>query len=325
MSLRSRIIIGVLIAANLLLAGYISIVRSRQPVAAAAPKTTSPKLLPKVQLFDDRGQTLQSEQFLGMPLFVQFVNPDIRPQTDVVAAILKDRPKQPVKILLLTPNAQALRTRVPSITDDVTIVEKNYKDLRTVFEIPECCEMTVIFDKSGTRVDHRFYYQGGALAKLQAVVDGRPTFSPVLLKEAIDTVKTGPLEEVRQRTLTSSSGKAVIGLFSLVGTFCPSGELVDSLQRHQARLQNVEFLILFPKGYTANDARNLRANLKITIPITFADSDLSNVWQHFNFRYGESQINGSLLAIDRGKVLALQGVDELDSFLANARDTNAKP
>jgi hypothetical protein len=276
-------------------------------------------------LFDDRGQTLQSEQFLGAPLFVQFVNPDVRQQTDVVAAILKDRPKQPVKILLVTPNAQALRARVPSITDDVTIVEKNFKDLRTAFEIPECCEKTLIFDKTGTRVDHRFYYQGGALAKLQSVVDGKPIFSPVLLKEAIASVKTGPLEEVRQRTLTSSSGQAVIGLFSLVGTFCPSGQLVDSLQRHQAQLQNVEFLILFPKGYSANDAQNLKTNLKVSIPISFADPDLSKVWDDFNFRYGELQINGSLLAIDRGNVSVLQGVDELDSFLANARNTNAKP
>lgn len=324
MSLRTRIIIGVLIAANLLLAGYISIVRSRQPVAAAS-KSSRPKLLPSVQLFDDRGQTLQSEQFLGTPLFVQFVNPDVRQQTDVVAAILNDRPKQPVKILLVTPNAQALRARVPSITDDVTVVEKNFKDLRTVFDIPECCEKTLIYDKAGTRVDHRFYYQGGALARLQAVVDGKPTFSAVLLKEAIASVKSGPLEEVRQRTLTSSSGKAVIGLFSLVGTFCPSGEMVDSLQRHQARLQDVEFLILFPKGFTTNDAQNLKTNLKVSIPITFADSDLSNVWENFNFRYGEVQINGSMLAIDRGNVSVLQGVDELDSFLANVRNPNAKP
>ena len=324
MSFRSRIIIGVLIAANLLLAGYISIVRSRQPVAAAS-KSTSPKLLPKVQLFDDRGQTLHSEQFLGTPLFVQFVNPDVRQQTDVIAAILNDRPKQPLKILLVTPNAQKLRERVPAITDDITVVEKNFKDLRTVFEIPECCEKTLIFDKSGTRVDHRFYYQGGALAKLQAVVDGKPTFSPVLLKEAIASVKAGPLEEVRQRTLTSSSGKAVIGLFSLVGTFCPSGEMVDSLQQNHAQLHSVEFLILMPKSYTPSDAQNLGTNLKVTIPITFADSDLSQIWANFNFRYGESQINGSLVAIDRGNVSVLQGVDELNSFLANVRDTNAKP
>jgi hypothetical protein len=321
---RTQIIIGVLIAANLLLAGYISTVRSRQPVLAPS-KRNNIELLPRVQLFDDRGQTLQSEQFVGTPLFVQFVNPDVRQQTDVVSAILKDRPKQPVKILLVTPNAQILRARVPSLTDDVTVVEKNWKDLRTVFQIPECCEKTLIFDETGTRVDHRFYYQGGSLAKLQAVVDGKPPYSPVLLQEAIASVKTGPLEEIRQRTLATSSGKAVIGLFSLVGTFCPSGELLDSMKRHQAQLHNVEFLILLPKNFTENDARNLKTNLKVSIPISFSDPNLSKLWEDFNFRYGEAQINGSLVAINRGNVSVLQGVDELDSFLANTVDANAKP
>src|SRR5262249_55129589 len=157
---------------NLLLAGYITVVRSRQAGTSANAKTTEKKLLPEVQMLDDRGQTLQSKQFLGAPLFVQFINPDIRQQTDLLSAVLKDRPKKPVKILLVTSNAQNLRARVPSITDDITVVEKDFKELRTAFEIPEFSEKTLIFDQNGTRVDNRFYYQGGALAKLQTVVDG---------------------------------------------------------------------------------------------------------------------------------------------------------
>ena len=214
MSRRMRIIIGILIAANLLLAGYITVVRSRQPVTSPDAKTTEKKLLPRVQLFDDRGQTLQSEQLLGTPLFVQFINPDVRQHIDLLSAILKDRPKQPVKILLVTPNAQNLRARVPSITDDITVVEKDFKELRTAFEIPECCEKTIIFDKTGTQVDHRFYYQGGSFAKLHSVVDGKPGYSPALLQEALASAKSAQVEAIRQRTLTSPSGKAVIALFS---------------------------------------------------------------------------------------------------------------
>ena len=325
MSRRSRVIIGILIAANLLLAGYISVVRSRQPVPSRNAKTSEKELLPQTQLFDDRGQTLRTEQFLGTPLFVQFINPDVEQQTNLLSAILKDPPQQPVKIVLVTSSAQKLRARVPSITDNITVVEKEYKQLRTAFEIPECCEKTVIFDKNGTRVDHRFYYQGGALAKLQAVVDGKPGYSPALLQDAIVSAKSAQVEEIRQRTLTSPSGKAVIAWFSNIGTFCPSGDVLDSLKGHQARRHDVELLILFPKNYTANDVQNLKTNLNVSIPIALADPELSNVWESFNLKYGEPATNGALVAIERGEVSVLHGVDGLYSFLGNAGNTNAKP
>lgn len=325
MSLRVRIIVGFLITANLVLAGYITVVRSRHPLTSPDDKATDKRLLPQIQLSDDRGQTIQSEQLLGTSLFVQFVNPDVRQQTDLVSAILKDRPQQPVKILLVTPNAQNLRARVPSITDDVTVVEKDLKQLRTAFEIPECCEKILIFDKTGKRIDQRFYYQGGSLAKLQSVVDGKPGYSPVLFQQAITSAKSPQVEAIRQRTLTSSSGKAVIALLSLIGTFCPSGELIDALKEHQARRQDVELVILFPKNFTSNDIHNLKSNLKVSMPVAIADPELSNVWESFEFRYGQQEINGALVAIDRGSVSVLQGVYELDNFLGNAGKTNAKP
>lgn len=320
MSHRMRFIIGILITANLLLAGYIAAVRSRQPVTSADTKR-----LPQVPLFDDRGQTFQSEQFLGTPLFVQFINPDVRQQTDLLSAILKDRPKQPVQMLLVTSNAKNLRTRLPSITDDIIVVEKEYKALRTAFEIPECCEKIVIFDKAGTQLDHRFYYQGGSFAKLHSVVDGEPGYSTALLQEAIAAAKSPQVEAMRQRTLTSPSGKAVIAMFSLIGTYCPSGELLDALKGHQAKHPDVELLILFPKNFTSNDVQNLRTNLNVSIPVALADPELANVWETFQLRYGEPPLNGALVAIDRGAVSVLQGVDQLNSFLANAGNTNAKP
>ncbi len=324
MSLRIRLIVGFLIAVNVLLAGYISVVRSRQPETSRDAKTEK-KLLPEVQMVNDRGQSLQSKQFLGTPLFVQFINPDVRQQTDLLSAVLNDRPKKPVKILVVTSNAQNLRARVPSITDDVSVVEKDFKELRTAFEIPEYSEKTLIFDKTGTRVDHRFYYQGGALAKLQALVDGKPGYSPALLQEALVSVKSAQLEAIRQRTLTSPSGKAVIALFSVIGTYCPSGELIDSLKGHHARLPDVELLILFPKNYTSNDVQNFKSNLKVTNPVALADPELSNVWESFQLRYGEAAVNGSLVAIDRGAISVLHSVPELDGFLANVENTNAKP
>lgn len=325
MSLRTRFIVVFLIAANLFLAGYIVVVRSRQPVTPPDARTTEKKLLPRIQLFDDRGQNFQSDQLLGTPLFVQFVDPDIRQQTDLVSAILNDRPKHPVKILLVTPNAQNLRARVPSITDDIIVVEKHYKQLRTDFEIPECCEKILLFDKAGTRLDDRFYYQGGALTKLHSVVDGKPGYTPALLQEAIASANSAQVETIRQRTLTSPSGKAVIALFSRMGTFCPTGEVLDSLKGHQAKFQDVELLILFPKNFTSNDVQNLKTNLKLSIPVAIADPELANVWESFLLRYGELPINGALVAIDRGAVSVLQGVEQLDSFLVNTGNTNAKP
>ena len=170
-----------------------------------------------------------------------------------------------------------------------------------------------------------FITREAAFAKLHSVVDGKPGYSPAQLQEALASAKSARVEAIRQRTLTSPSGKAVIALFSRIGTFCPTGEVLDSLKGHQAKLQDVEFLILFPKDFTSNDVQNFKSNLKVSIPVALADPELANVWESFHLRYGELPINGALVAIDRGAISVLHGVDQLDSFLANAGNTNAKP
>ena len=123
---------------------------------------------------------------------------------------------------------------------------------------------------------------GGSFAKLHSVVDGKPGYSPAQLQEALASAKSARVEAIRQRTLTSPSGKAVIALFSRIGTFCPTGEVLDSLKGHQAKLQDVEFLILFPKDFTSNDVQNFKSNLKVSIPVALADPELANVWESFH-------------------------------------------
>lgn len=329
MHIRARLILGILVVVNLVLAGYVGIVRWSQRsavrAAAAACNTSAAdsKVLPPVDLHSDKGQQLSTRQFLGTPLLVQFVNPAMRRQTDLVSEVLRGRPKQPMTLLFVTSSAQELRQRVPGIPDDVFVVEQNFKELRKTFQVPELGETTTIFDKTGNVVGRFYYYQGGLVAKIRSAVDGEAAFEPELFQNPISEIRKGQIETIRKQSLNSESGTAIAILFSSVCTSCSSSDLVDVLNQRVDQA-GVKFLVLLPKTFNRADINNFKANLGLKVPVAVADEEVSRVWDSLTAKYGQRQVNGIVIVMKRGTVSVLQGATELSDLLASMSTANAK-
>ena len=334
MKVRTRIILVILILANALLAGYIVLMRwtayraaSQYAAEVITPSSETPtdqlKVLPQVELYTDQDQKISTRQFIGTPLLVQFIDPKIRQQTDVVSAVLKERPKQPVTLLLITSSALELRQQVRGLPDNTIVVENDFKELRKLFTVPECCETSMIFDKHGSLVDNRYYYQGGLIAKLRTVVDGEPAFKPSLFEKPISSVQKGQLKTLRERSVASPSATTIVVLFSTVCTTCSSADLVDVINQQAANQQNMDFLILMPRSFTETDINNFKINLALKVPVALADEEVSRVWDSFASRYGQAQVNGIVIVMKQGRVSVLRGADQLSDFLANGRVTDA--
>lgn len=268
-----------------------------------------------MRLRDDKGQNVDTANFIGRALFVQFINSEVKQQTDLASEVLRNLPEQPVTCLFITADARRLRQALPLLKPEMLVIEQDYAVLRKIFDIPECCEMTLIYDKEGSLRDKRYYYQGGVVAELQTISDGSAPFSTEFFGNSINTVATGEFADIRNRSLKTPSGVAVVTFFSNVCTLCSSGDIVDALNDTASLKNNCEFKIFLPRSFTTTDVNNFKSNLSIKVPVTVADEALAKVWEPLISKYGEARTNGTILFITRGRVLALKKVEELAPLL----------
>lgn len=277
-----------------------------------------------MELHADRGEKIDTKRFIGAPLYVQFVNPRVQEQTDLAYAVLSDLPTQPMTSLLVTANVRELRDRLPAISNNVIIVSDGYAELRKLFNVPECCEITLIFDRAGKLVDRRYYYQGGVIAQLHSIVDGEAAFSPTMIGTTFNSITKGQFADIRARSLTSSSGTAVVGLFSAACTVCSSGEMVDAINEQAKHQAGIEFLILLPKTFSSADVSNFKSNLEVRVPIAVADDEVSKIWEPLIAKYGQRNVNGVLLLVNKGNISVVTGVDQLKNSLMKVTSSDAK-
>jgi hypothetical protein len=304
---RTRLLLVVLIVANLSLATYVLVLRflpSGDPVTQAIQKRKLPALL----LRDDKGQEIDTRNFSGRPLFIQFIKSEVEQQTDLASEVLRNLPEQSITCLFITADARLLRQALPSLNPETLVVEQDYAALRKIFDIPECCEMTLIYDKEGSLKDKRYYYQGGVVAELQTISDGSAPFSTDLFGSSINTVSTGKFADIRNRSLKTPSGIGVVTFFSNVCTLCSSGDIVDALNDKASLKNDYEFLIFLPRNFTRADVNNFESNLSLKVPVAVADDELAAVWEPLVSKYGEARTKWNHTNHKQGKSLGHQEI-----------------
>jgi|GEM_PF-2732076 len=321
---RRRKTVLLLAAANLLLAGYVILQHHFRATIQDATPVGESRALPAVSLRDDGGRSLESRQLLGRFLFVQFINPHVKAQVDSVTDVLINRPKRPVTWLLITSDAQALRSRIEGLQEGVVVVEDNYRELRNLFSVPECCETRFLFDEAGELVNRGYYFQDGMASRLRSFVDGERGYSPALLLDSISSVRGGQFERVRAAASRSKSGKAIILLLSSANTTCPSGELAALVSQFVRENDGVDCLAVLPNTFGPSDVDNFKTNLDIPFPVETADEDFSRGWLALIDEYGEMSVNGTVITIDRQNISVAHGVKEVETRLKELRGSDEK-
>lgn len=321
---RKRNIILLLAAANLLLAGYVVLNHYLREEVQGATSVGQSQALPVVSLRDDGGRVLDSQQFLGRFLFVQFINPHVKAQLDSLTDVLINRPKNPVTWLLITNDAAVLRSRLVGVQEGLLVVEDNYRELRKLFGVPECCEMRFLFDASGKLINRGYYFQDGMANRLRSFVDGEASYSPSLLLDSARSVRGGQFERAQTTAMRSKTGKAVILLLSSANTTCPSGELASLVGEFSREHREIDCLALLPNTFSETDVNNFKTNLDIPFKVENADEDFSRKWLGLIEEYGEMPVNGTVIAIDGDRVSVAHGVNEVKALLQELRDADEK-
>ncbi len=281
MSNRNRIIIGILLAANLIAGG---LVFARRYSSRAPDSLSESGSLPSLDIRDDSGRSINTNQFLGSPLFVQFVNPYVDAQIASVIKARQNRPDRSITWLLVTKDARELRERLPEDSGDIIIVESDYEKLRELLNVPKCCERWLIFDESAKLRTSGDYDSGDVAARLRSVIDGERPYSEAVIWQAFNSLKKRDLAQIIDRGTRSRSRKALIVMLSSVCTGCADGELVDLLNVYAKQSPEISFLALVPDTFSHLDVKNLIANLDLSFPVEIANHNLSREWALYSAR-----------------------------------------
>jgi anti-anti-sigma regulatory factor len=142
------------------------------------------------------------------------------------------------------------------------------------------------------------------------------TVSPELVESFNAMNARGLLSQLHESAARSSSGKAVVVMFSSVCSSCPTGHLVKMLEASSQANKDVAFLVLLPDSFNRTDVENFHINLESTLPVERANTPLSREWMALNEKYGERAMNGTVMLVGGGNVISLaQGLDKTGALL----------
>ncbi|PYP88305.1 MAG: hypothetical protein DMF61_06865 [Blastocatellia bacterium AA13] len=304
---RRRLLLAVLVAANILVAGYLLARRSGTAKAIGPLPLALTQSLPLIELKDDAGQAMQTSTLLGSPLFVQFVNPYVEPQIASFLRVRGQNLRRPISWVIITRDSREFRRRMPKDAGDLIVVEDNYERLSDLFNIPKCCEEWRLFDETGRLRGWAKYDEGDAVGSLLHLVNGDAPFSrDMLLATIIKISDDGLLEQLHSRAARSKRGKAVGVIFSQACTGCPEHYLIDLLRARASNDQGIAYLALLPNSFQASDADNFKTNLDISFDVERANPELSRRWSILDQTYGTRLINGTVIAVSQGKVVSIE-------------------
>jgi hypothetical protein len=304
------ILLAILAVVNITVLGYLSLrngSRDKQ-VSSEVP-------LPSIELIDDRGTRVMLPSLIGVPVVIEFVNPEIPAQTDSVSKLLSAFNPGEVSFILISPNSKELRGLLPNLPEEIIVVQNNYAELKRAFGVPECCERRFIFDSNGSLNYRDYYYDADLTPRVNLLV--KKTLPPVssAVIDALQSCRTGPFAALREQTRNVNSGRAIAMLFTSVSSTCPSGELLKMVAR-QAKGNSADLLILLPKEYSDTDCENLKTNFKLKVRVERFNSELTEKWNTLVSRYGEAKVNGTIVLVERGSVSLLTDLSQVEHELS---------
>lgn len=312
-----RKVLIILVLANLILVVYLGVRR----IGVTAEQSTTPQSLrsiSKTELQDDTGKRISISSLVGQVTAVWFVNPDVSNQVDGISRTIYAYEPNEVTFILITPDSHALRIQLPSLDNNVSIVQHDYAALKKIFAVPECCERRLIFDTAGVLQYHDYYVESDLRPRLNLLAKKRLPELPFALVDSLKSLTTGHIGLVREKTRHTQSRQAAIVLFSSVSTNCPSGELVKLLNQYSERRKDVTFLLLLPRHYTGIDIKNFKTNLQLSnnFDVETMDDLLAERWASLTHNYGENRINGTVILMNRGELSVALGISEVQQKLS---------
>jgi len=297
-----QIIAGILIFIVIII--FINI-RRKEGLYRSSMKLTK---LPKFVSVDVNGMEVKSKDFMGVNLYVQFIDANHEMDTELFKDVYSKWKKEDIYFILIINEFERFKSRVEINTDNIVILNKDFKKLETKFN-PYNIVGThyYLIDNSGNVVtagSNDSGYENGPKVFLKRLVKNEhfSISSFIKLNENVKGVEW--LNQIAEITDAQNKDYYVISMFTSICSGCFSGELVFFLNEFYNKNQNnIHVLCTLNDKFNDRDITRLKSQLKINLPVIIANNKLSQKWNSLIKEFRENDLTNIIFILNKSGII----------------------
>lgn len=300
-----QIIAGILIFIVIII--FINIRRKEGPQRSSLKITK----LPKFVSVDINGMEVNSKDFRGKNLFIQFVNPDNVGDVDLIKLVYSSWKNENLEIMIITNDLERFKSKFEVDSKKTILVTKDYEKLKSMFHSSTREGDYYLFNGSGDLIDTNKNYvgydKGVKIFLMQLVKKDYFSFSDFI--EENENIRNFPwLQQIERIINNKKKEYFMISLFTSFCGTCNSGPIINAMDKFHSKNKNSFYVLSILNNDFNNeeDIKSLISQSKINYPIVIAEQMLNKKWTDLINKYREQDLTNIVFIIDKsGKILKI--------------------
>ena len=297
-----QIIAGILIFIVIII--FINIRRKEGPQGSSLKINK----LPKFVSVDVYGMEVNSKDFMGKNLFVQFIDAAHEMDIELFKDVYSNWKKEEISFLLIVRELDRFNSRVEINTDDIIILNKDFDELESIFNPGKIYGTHYyLVNNSGKIVasgSNNFGYENGPKVFLKQLIKNEyfSISSFIKLNENVKGVEW--LNQISEIVDDQNKNYSLISMFTSICSGCLSGELVFFLNEFYNKNQNnINVLCMLNNKFNDKDITRLKSQLKINLPVFISDEKLSQKWNSLIKEFRENDLTNIIFILNKSGII----------------------
>jgi hypothetical protein len=240
-------------------------------------------ILPAFSTIDIFGKPVDSREYIGHYLLVEFIDPDKIEELQSVKDLFLEfgRIADFKTVVFIKKNKNIEKLFTPR--DNILIIEADYSIYRNLFKVPPCCESFYLYDRSGTLILTTIYSYDIIRGLLIRELDNRVFRIADYIKAGSNINSVSWLKQIADQIQKRTHKYYLVALLRSICNSCPSGSIIRRINTSNNNI--TKSIIVLPQSYSRKDLENLKINMDIDCQSLLAEDVLENKWNQFTMDF----------------------------------------
>jgi hypothetical protein len=275
-------------------------------------------VFPEFSVVDYFGNTIDRIEFKENYVFVQFLDPKSYDHIHLLKNVCKEHGDDDLCILVFLKESegyffQQFMDELRFAMGNFILITDEYIEYKVLFEVPECCEIFMIFDEKGKQLMNESatfnsfrLVQNRLNRSLKSVDFSIAQFLP----ENTNIRNLDWMSQISSIQESRNENYCLISMFTDICTGCLSGNIIERMKKSYLKKRDfIYHLTIVPQYFAKNDIDNLKSQLNLHFDIIIANEQLDMQWNKLKEDYGHSNLNILVFLLD-GKGTILRTMEE---------------
>jgi len=286
--------------------------KEENPDSARQRHLANAKKIPSFSVKDSRGDVIDTAWFKGKNVYFQFIYPEDSDDIEVFDEVYKNFEGENLEIVIFTPDAESLLSKISVNENRVHVVSEKLKELQHAFAIPAKAGVFFVYDSSGKRVAAgrtQYGYESGPKTYLKKALFDE-SFNITEFIPADNSLEDAQwLSQMSDIIANAPSTKKVFifALFYNLCDQCGGGKILHMLKKLYSVYPDVIDVSLFSfTHYTEKDIEVLSSQAQLIFPLLNGNDGLRDKWDDLIGQFNRANVDNIVFTCDTsGKVLAV--------------------